>query len=181
LSPQLVTAIAVLDRVLDEYAAELGGDFAGYRNHTYRVANLCFALSSGNPERLEKIAIAAAFHDIGIWVDGTFDYLPPSVRLATAHLERSERTEWVPEICEIIQQHHKLSQYRNNPSWLVESFRRADLVDVSRGLFRFGLPRSFVRALFSQWPSAGFHWGLVRLELRRLRTNPLSPLPMVRL
>ena len=45
--------------------------------------NLCVALRSGNAERLEKIAIAAAFHDTGIWVDGTFDYLPPSIRLAT--------------------------------------------------------------------------------------------------
>ena len=177
----LQTGIAVLDRVLDEYATNLGGDFVGYRNHTYRVANLCFALSSGHPERIEKIAIAAAFHDVGIWTDGTFDYLPPSIRLATAYLERSDRGAWVPEISEIILQHHKLSSYRKNQSWLVEPFRRADLVDVTGGLFRFGLPRSFVGELFREWPSAGFHKGLVRLELARLRTNPFNPLPMVRL
>jgi hypothetical protein len=29
---------------------------------------------------------------MGIWTDGTFDYLPPSVRLATAYLARSDRT-----------------------------------------------------------------------------------------
>lgn len=177
----LQTKIVVLERVLDEYTAELGGDFVGYRNHAYRVANLCFALSSGKPERLEKIAIAAAFHDIGIWADRTFDYLPPSTRLATAYLEKSGRADWVPEISEIILQHHKLSTYRDNPAWLVESFRRADLIDVSRGLFRFGLPRTFVSELYREWPGAGFHRGLVRLELKRLRTSPLNPLPMVRL
>ena len=177
----LQTKIAVLDRVLDDYTAELGGDFVGYRNHAYRVANLCFALSSGNPERLEKIAIAAAFHDIGIWANRTFDYLPPSIRLATAYLENSGRAEWVSEIAEIILQHHKLSTYRGNLAWLVEPFRRADLVDVSRGLFRFGLPRDFVGELYREWPGAGLHRRLVRLELTRLRTSPLNPLPMVRI
>lgn len=65
--------------------------------------------------------------------------------------------------------------------WLVEPFRRADWVDVSRGLIRFGLPRSFLREVFATWPAAGFHKKLVQLELGRLRTHPWNPLPMVKL
>lgn len=57
------------------YATDLGDDFTAYRNHTYRVANLCVALSRTNAEQLEKIAMATAFHDLGIWTDHTFDYL----------------------------------------------------------------------------------------------------------
>jgi hypothetical protein len=167
--------------LLEAHAAELGNDLTAYRNHTYRVVNLCAALSSGEPEPLEKMAIAAAFHDLGIWTDGTFDYLQPSIRLADAHLARTGRAEWTPEITAMILEHHKISAYRGHPHWLVEPFRRADWIDVTRGLRTFGLPRSFLHEIFSTWPSAGFHKRLVQLELRRLRTHPWNPLPMVRL
>jgi hypothetical protein len=177
----LFTEIPALDELLHAHAAELGGDFAAYRNHTYRVVNLCVALSSDDPEQLQKMVIAAAFHDLGIWTDATFDYLQPSVRLASAHLARAGREEWTPEITRMILEHHKISRYRGDPRWLTEPFRRADWVDVSRGLITFGLSRGLLREIFSTWPSAGFHKRLVQLELRRLRTHPLSPLPMMRL
>jgi hypothetical protein len=119
----------------------LGGDRADYRNHAYRVMNLCLVLSSADDDaRRERIAIAAAFHDIGIWTAATFDYIPPSVDLACAHLAAAGRSPWAPEIETTIREHHKLTRYRPNPDWLVEPFRRADLIDASRGLVTFGLP-----------------------------------------
>ena len=77
----LLTEIATLDDVLCAHANELGNDFGRYRNHAYRVANLCLSLSPPHPDRLEKVAIAAAFHDLGIWTDGKFDSIrsPQSV------------------------------------------------------------------------------------------------------
>jgi hypothetical protein len=177
----LLTEIAILDELLHAHAAALGRDFTAYRNHTYRVVNLGVAQSSGEPEQLEKMAIAAAFHDMGIWTDGTFDYLPPSVTLASAYLVQSGRAAWTPEITAMILEHHKISPYRGDPRWLVEPFRRSDWVDVSRGLITFGLPRRLLREIFARWPSAGFHKRLVQLELARLRTHPWNPLPMMRL
>lgn len=177
----LLTEIPTLDGLLQAHAAELGDDFRAYRNHTYRVANLCVALSSGDSAQLEKIATAAAFHDIGIWTDRTFDYLQPSVGLACAHLTRSGKEEWSSEITEMILEHHKISPYRGHGHWLVESFRRADWVDVSKGLITFGLPRKLLKAIFATWPSAGFHQRLIQLGLNRLRANPWNPLPMVKL
>jgi hypothetical protein len=180
----VLTEIVTLDEILDAHAAQLGKDRTAYRNHTYRVVNLCVALSSsgseGDSEALQKIAIAAAFHDMGIWTDGTFDYLQPSIRLAGAHLSNSGRAEWTPEITAMILQHHKISAWRGDPSWLVEPFRRADWIDVTR-LRTFGLSRKLLREILSMWPSAGFHKKLVQLELKRLQTHPWSPLPMVRL
>lgn len=167
--------------MLGAYAAELGGDYMAYRNHAYRVVNLCVALSPDGPAQLEQIATAAAFHDLGIWTDRTFDYLGPSVNLACAHLKRAGREEWAAEVSEMILQHHKLSPYRGQRHRLVEPLRRADWVDVSKGLVTFGLPRSLLREIFSTWPGAGFHKRLVRLEIERLRTHPWNPLPMVRL
>jgi len=177
----LLTAIPILDELLHAHVGALGRDFAGYRNHTYRVVNLCVVQSSSDPEQLEKLAIAAAFHDMGIWTDGTFDYLPPSVRLASAYLAGAGRAEWTAEISEMILQHHKISRYRGARRCLVEPFRRSDWVDVTRGLVTFGLSRSLLREIFSMWPSAGFHKRLVELELTRLRTHPWNPLPMMRL
>jgi hypothetical protein len=80
----------------------------------------------------------------------------------------------------MILEHHRISSHRDDAHPLVEPFRRADWVDVSRGVVRFGLSGAYVEALFSAWPSAGFHWRLVQLSCRRLLTHPWSPLPMVR-
>jgi hypothetical protein len=177
----VLTEIATLDALLMGHATLLGDDFTPYRNHTYRVANLCIAQASADTQQIEKIAIAAAFHDLGIWTDGTFDYLQPSVRLASAYLADADKAAWVPEITETILQHHKISRYRSNPEWLVEPFRRADWVDVTRGLVTFGLPRKLIRAVYATWPSAGFHKRLVQLELAHLRKHPLNPLPVFKL
>jgi hypothetical protein len=174
----MLDAIPTLDTLLQAHAPALGDDYTAYRNHTYRVANACVALSPEGPDVVEKIAIAAALHDIGIWTNGTFDYLEPSTAHAVAHLERTGRADWVPEVSAMIREHHKLTVSRHRGRWLVEPFRRADWIDVSYGLCRFGLSRAFVRELYRRWPDAGFHRRLVQLSLGRARTNPLSPLPM---
>lgn len=165
--------------MLEAHAAELGDDLTSYRNHAYRVANLCLAFSSGGLAQLERIATAAVFHDLGIWTDHTFDYLHPSVRLARAHLIGLGKEEWTPGITEMILQHHKISPYRGDR--LVEQFRCADWVDISKGLITFGLSRKRVNEILAMWPDAGFHKRLVLLGLRRLLTHPWNPLPMVRL
>ena len=177
----LLTHIPTLDAVLRKHEAVLGRDFEAYRNHAYRVANLCAAQSSGSPEEIEKIAIVSAFHDLGIWTDRTFDYLSPSASLARGHLTESGHAGWIPEITAAILEHHKISRYRGNDGWVVEPFRRADWMDVSMGLISFGLSGGLFETVVATWPRAGFHKLLARLELRRLRTNPWSPLPMVRL
>jgi len=176
-----ITDIATLDAILNAHAMELADDFVAYRNHAYRVANLCLVLSPHSPDALEKIAIASAFHDLGIWTNRTFDYLQPSASLATAYLSDLGKTSWRQEITEMILEHHKILRYRREPRSLVEPFRRADWVDVSRGLMTFGLTRTLLREIFAVWPSAGFHKRLVQLEFARLRTHPWNPLPMIRL
>jgi len=86
----------------------------------------------------------------------------------------------VPEIEAMIVDHHKVTPSRANPQSLVEPFRRADWIDVSRGLRRFGLPRTFIAAVATTWPSAGFHRRLVQMTIDRFRKHPLAPLPMVK-
>lgn len=182
----MLTSLPLLDEVLSHYAAQLGADFEAYRNHAYRVANLCWVLAgpkgrASDDETLRTISLAAAFHDLGIWTDGTFDYLAPSRRLANEWLASRERTESADMIGAMICQHHKLTPWRGNDSPLVESFRRADLVDVSRGLFRSGLSREMLRDVDAGFPNAGFHRLLLKLSFNQFRRHPLNPLPMMRL
>jgi hypothetical protein len=142
--------------------------------------NLCLAIVGDRRVDLEKIAIAAVFHDLGIWTNITFDYIAPSVALAREHLATRGLADWIPEIQGMIVDHHKVTPSRANPQLLVESFRRADWIDVSRGLRTFGLPRTFIAAVDVTWPSAGFHRRLVQLTIERFWKHPITPLPMVK-
>ena len=176
----LVTSLPTVEQVLDNHASELGHDFIPYRNHVYRVVNLCLAMVGDSRVELEKIAVAAVFHDLGIWTNHTFDYIAPSVAIAREHLSARGMAGWIPEIEAMIVDHHKVTPARANPQSLVESFRRADWVDVTLGFRRFGLPRTFIAAVAATWPSAGFHRRLVELTIDRLRKHPLTPLPMLK-
>jgi hypothetical protein len=175
-----LTEIPQLDELLAQHSVAMGRDRVPYRNHAYRVANLCSTFAPRDPDTVHKIAIAAALHDMGIWTNRTFDYLPPSIELARNHLERVGRTEWIPEITTMILEHHKITPYRGRADWLVESFRKSDWIDVTWGLVRFGMPRATLDDLHRRWPDAGFHIGLARLELKRVLTHPWNPLPMFR-
>jgi len=176
----LLTSVPMIDEVLHDHASELGHDFIAYRNHVYRVVNLCAAIVEDRGD-LEKIAVAGVFHDLGIWTNKTFDYIAPSVALAREYLAAHDRAAWVAEIERMIADHHKITPSTASPRSLVEPFRRADWIDVTRGLRTFGVPRPFIESVFAIWPSAGFHWRLVTLTIERLRAHPLTPLPMVKL
>jgi hypothetical protein len=173
--PSLLTSVPTIDEVLHDHASELGHDFIAYRNHAYRVVNLCAAIVKDRVD-LEKIAVAAVFHDLGIWTNKTFDYIAPSVALAREYLAAHGRAAWIAEIERMIADHHKITPSHANHDSLVEPFRRADWIDVTRGLRTFGLPRPLIRSVLAGWPSAGFHWRLVQLTLERFGTHPLTPL-----
>jgi hypothetical protein len=131
--------------------------------------------SPRSAEEIEKVAIAAAFHDLGIWTDHTFDYLAPSVRLASAWLADSDQAAWTSEVAEMILNHHKVTRYRGRADWLVESLRRAGLGGRDVRALTLGVPRSFVAEVYAKWPDAGSHKRLVQLELSHLRKHPFQP------
>ncbi len=172
--------VARIDDLLAPHATAIGKDYDAYRHHVCRVAVFCRAIAPTVPNADEKIAIAATYHDIGIWTHGTFDYLAPSIDDCCVYLAATGRSDWTPEISTMIREHHKLTSWHSHADWLVEPFRKADLIDLSRGFVAFGLPRALRSAVFSEWPGLGFRRRLVQLTLQRLRRHPLSPLPMLR-
>lgn len=169
-----------LDALLEPWRAMLGPDYYGYRNHCQRMMAFCLALHPCSDEERQKIAIAAVFHDIGIWVANTVDYIPPSLLPAMEYLDAQGLSAWHEEIALMIGEHHKLRAYGAMQSSLVERFRRADLVDFSLGLVRFGLSRAQIRAVRAALPNAGFHAMLVRRASAWFVRHPLNPAPMMK-
>lgn len=170
---------------LEPWADRLGADREAYTHHVVRVLELCDALYAGTgaagatPSEREEFLAAGVFHDLGIWTAGTLDYLPPSMELATAWLTEQGRPELVDLVTRMISEHHRIRS-AGPPDDPVELLRRADLVDVSRGLVRFGVPRAVYRRVAREYPNAGFHRRLLQLTGRRIRSHPLRPAPMVK-
>jgi hypothetical protein len=170
----------VTDEILTSFALAIGTELQGYRNHIYRMLNFYCAVSGIQGLPSDAVQIAAAFHDLGIWTDNTLDYLPPSVHLARHYLDSQQRQDLSEEVSALILEHHKVRPYRSAHAATVEPFRQADLIDVSLGLVRFGVPRVFIKTVQSTFPDHGFHWMLIRLSARQFIRSPLRPLPMFR-
>ena len=145
-----------------------------YRNHVYRCINYHQLLLG---ESLPDFALLAwVAHDLGIWTAGTFDYLAPSADLASGHADEFGITE-TERLQRLITEHHRL---RPSDDRMTETFRKADLVDVSRGLLRGGIRRSTVKAVVAQRPYRGFHAFLAKGLTSYAARHPLRPLPMMR-
>lgn len=178
---RLISELEELDALFDHYAERFGRDQTPYRNHVYRVINLVDALHPLVGDDLRKLQIAGFFHDSGIWLAGTFDYLGPSARLACHYLKEQGMEHWDEEIHRMIVDHHKITALPLPPGSLAEAFRRADWIDLSLGLIRFDLTREQLREIGHRFPNAGFHPMLAGRALRYMLSRPWRPLPMLRL
>jgi len=172
--------IPLLEDILGQWQNQIGRDYAGYKNHVYRMINFCIALHDCTAGERDRVIIAGCFHDLGIWADNTFDYLSPSAALATAYLKQTNLEAWAPEIELMITMHHKLRPYRDERYPLVEVFRRGDLVDFSLGMVKCGLARSYINRVKAHFPNAGFHKRLVQMELGWFSGHPFNPLPVLK-
>jgi hypothetical protein len=164
-----------LEKILQLFRSSIAGDFEKYSNHVHRVFHNCCLI---DPANADKYAVAAVFHDIGIWTDHTIDYLDPSIRQAEMFLLESGQAAWTAEITAMIYWHHKTGKYTGAYSATVEVFRKADWIDVSLGLMNFGLKRSEIRKSGRRFPNRGFHWFLIRKIAANFFRHPRHPLPM---
>lgn len=167
----------LIEALLHSFQPVIGRDYEKYRNHVYRVFLNCLLLDNSTPNE-EKYAVAAVFHDIGIWTDHTIDYLAPSIRRVSHYLEANGKQEYQEEYSHMIDWHHKTSRYAGPYAATVEVFRKADWIDVSLGLLNFGLDKKTLRTHRKNWPNKGFHWFLVKKVGKNLLRHPLNPLPM---
>jgi hypothetical protein len=171
---KVVTAHPIIDGVLDQHVEALGSQRDAYRNHVYRSLNY-HQLLLGAPVP-DAAALAWAVHDLGVWTANTFDYLAPSADLGASHAAEFGITD-VDDVRKMVTEHHKLRRTGNR---MHDTFRAADLVDVSHGLVSRRIGRARVKAVVDELPYLGFHAILARgLTLHAVR-HPTRPLPMLR-
>jgi len=176
----LITSHPQLDAALKEWTEEIGPNFKAYRNHCYYVLNVVNALVQPTAEELNQVAIAAAFHDLGIWSDKTLDYLDPSASRARTYLVGNGRVDDLPAVEAMIQGHHKFTRCKGEHARLAEAFRRADWNFVSLGSIPMGVPRELRKELVAAFPNDGFHNMLLKLGGAEFLRRPWKPLPMMR-
>jgi hypothetical protein len=153
--------------------------YEGYRGHAYRVLNLARATAPDEADRDEKLAIAAAFHDLDAF--SSLDYLAPSIRAQDEWLQRTGRAAWSEELAVVVASHHRLTPCRGAHAPLAEAFRRADLADLTQGLVVVGIPRAHVRAVRKAFDVGPFFTRVVpRAILRNTVRHPLDPFPILR-
>jgi hypothetical protein len=170
----IVTAHPIVDAVLDRHRDALGGARSLYGNHVYRcITYHQLLLRFSIPD---VAALAWATHDLGIWTAGTFDYLRPSADLAAACADEFGIAD-VDQLRALVTEHHRLRPVGDR---VTETFRRADLIDVSHGVLRHGIARSAVRAAVDRLPYNGFHAFLAKGLTGYAARHPLRPLPMMR-
>jgi hypothetical protein len=166
-----------IENLLQNYQLALGKDFDKYRNHVYRVFLNCLLIDSKKINE-EKYAIAAVFHDVGIWTNQTIDYLDPSVEQARVYLNETGKQDWINEIIPMIKWHHKITRYQGVHSVITENFRKADWMDVSFGLINFGSDREKIKNNRKRFSNLGFHFFLIKKLVKNFFQHPLNPLPM---
>ncbi len=172
--------IAMVDLVLAPWREVLGEDWTAYRNHVMRTLHFCLAISPCGVIERQKLEIAGCFHDIGLWTHHTLDYLEPSVLPARAFLAEKGLEDWSEEVALMITEHHKLRPFKDRRYPLVELFRKGDLVDVSWGAVRFGIPRDTIHMVQRRFPNHGFHRMLARRAGAWFLRHPLRPAPMMK-
>lgn len=172
----VVTAHPIVDTVLGRHRDALRDALPTYRNHVYRcVTYHQLLLGFSIPD---AAALGWATHDLGIWTAGTFDYLTPSADLAAGYADEFGVAD-LDRLRALVTEHHRLLPVHNDR--VTETFRQADLVDVSRGVLRRGISRSAVRATVQALPYNGFHAFLAKELIGHAVRHPLRPLPMMRL
>jgi hypothetical protein len=170
----IVTTHPIVDAVLDRHRDNLGSYRTAYGNHVYRcITYHQLLLGFSIPD---VAALAWATHDLGIWTAGTLDYLAPSADLAATYAGGFGIDD-IDQLRALVTEHHRLRPVEDR---VTETFRQADLIDVSHGVLRRGIGRSAVRATVDALPYNGFHAFLAKGLTGYAVRHPRRPLPMMR-
>lgn len=134
----------------------------------------------GEAEQELRFAIVAAFHDLPACLTRDLRYLAPAKEMAGEYLENIKRGEWRPAVDAMIENHHKVRAYTGPHRAEVEAVRRADWLDGTGGLRRFGVDRDLSRRLNAAFPPRVLVAPALRLICGYAVRHPRRPLPMMR-
>jgi hypothetical protein len=155
-SIKIIEHSETVEALLSPFQEQIGGDYAGYRGHVYRVLAYAMYLLGGDETHRRAIETALVYHDIGLGTDHDLAYLEPSIRRV---IEDNAANGWGldPELLRnLINWHHKVLPFLGKNADIVNTFRKADWVDATGGLIRHGLTRAEVDAVTAAIPEHGF-------------------------
>ena len=152
-----------VEELFAPYRGVIADDYVGYRNHVYRTVAYAMHFLEQDSDAEQAVETAMVYHDIGLWTDRELAYLEPSEAVA---LSDNEKHGWGvrPELLRgIIHWHHKVFPYRGPHERIIESCRKADWIDATKGWLRKGMSRANITSVEAAFPNHGFHRTLVRL------------------
>jgi HD superfamily phosphodiesterase len=153
---------------LDTLRNLVGAPNGPIERHSLRVFLIAAELARRGDNEVDRelLLCAALLHDAGLYPGAATKAAYVTDGRELAHRVLAD-AGWPPERVRLagdaVERHHELrAQWSRGAE--VELLRRADLVEVSQWTIRFGLERSWLRALTPRLPRAGF----VREVLRQL-------------
>lgn len=173
------TALSPLRSRAQEVFAQVSPyEGSGFRNHCERLFRFATALMNAQGLQFdEDVAyLIALWHDLGIVSekDQGANYLRRSHALfirESAALDLPQTDPTVIEEC-LVYNHRLLPVPNVHPA--AECFRRAVMVEHSRGLKRYGMDRATIREVFEAFPRDNFDRVLVDFTWRTLKREPLT-------
>ena len=150
----------------------------GLRNHCRRLFHLASLLMEKRGLSLDPglAYLIAMIHDLGLVSeqDEGVNYLRRSLALFHRETRGMALPEADPELLEqcIVYNHRVLPVPGLAP--VAECFRNAVMIEHSRGLLRFGLPREAVKPIFQAYPRDNFDRVLLDFTWRTIRREPLT-------
>jgi HD domain len=164
---------------LREISGEVGGPMERHGLRVFLIADRLATARDAEVDR-EVLLIAGLLHDIGLYDEASHGgvYVLEGAEFTADLLRQQGWEEDRVRLCfDAVERHHELrSQWERGAE--VELIRRADLVDVSAGLVRFGLSREWLRDLFESISREGTYRTIGYEVARVLRHRPLT-LPRV--
>jgi predicted hydrolase (HD superfamily) len=164
---------------LREISGEVGGPMERHGLRVFLIADRLATARDAEIDR-EVLLIAGLLHDVGLYDEASQGgvYVLEGAEFTAALLRDQGWNEERISLCfDAIERHHELrSQWDRGAE--VELIRRADLVDVSAGLVRFGLSREWLRDLFESISREGTYRTIGYEVARVLRHRPLT-LPQI--
>lgn len=158
-----------LDDELFSLASAVGHDFGAYRNHCLRVLTftkyfLPASFEKDFPGAIDLAATSIPYMRTGLWKETKTNPLN-HVESSKDHIDAALKASFTPPEMDILRaivlQQHKITDYAGMDSEkgniLVNAVRKANWVDITMGLVRFGLPASLLEAAYEELNSAGFH------------------------
>ena len=150
----------------------------GFRHHCQRLFHFATMLMQRDGIELDRdlAYLVAMVHDLGIVSerDEGHNYLQRSRALfhrETEGLPLPDADTTVLDEC-LLYNHRLLPVPNLSPA--AECFRRAVIIEHTRGIKRYGLPRDAVAQVFAEHPRGNFDRVLLDFTWRTLRREPLT-------